>query len=136
LLARGIPSAFAATTWGTLRLSAPKGRARTTRRLAEEVGLPARTEEAVSAVDMQPPEAEVATWAEAMLRLGEVADIREPHIQPRAEEATEPLRIVRIHIREQVPKEAEWPEERDLPLCTSLRSSDLVLPLEESDVWT
>jgi hypothetical protein len=110
--------------------------------LVEEVGLPARTEAVVLAVDMQPPEVEAvirveaATREEAMLRLGEVAAIREPHIQPRAEEATEPLRIVRVHIREQVPKEVEWPEERDLPLCTSLLSSDLVLPLEESDVWT
>jgi hypothetical protein len=94
------------------------------------VGLPARTEEEVLEVDMQPPEVEVAIWAEDMLRLGEVAATREPGTQPRAEEEVmEFLRIGQMCGRAPSLEAVEWPEERDLPLC----SSDRAAPAEESD---
>jgi hypothetical protein len=106
--------------------------------LAEEVGLPARTEEAGLEVDIRPPEVEAATWAEAMLRLGEVAAIREPGSQPRVEEeeVMELLQIGQTCGRAPSLEETEWLEERDLPLFTSLLSSDRVPPAEESDALT
>jgi hypothetical protein len=87
-------------------------------------------------VDIQPPEVEAATWAEAVLRLGEVAAIREPATQPHAEEAVmESLPIGRMCGQVLSLEVVEWPEERDLPLCTYLRSSDQAAPAEGSDAW-